>query len=68
MSCYMHVFRINFLYLPCSAQLSMFRMERRSENTLIIIIVVVVIIIIIIIVSSCHSIARPHHPVQAVIM
>ena len=43
-----------FCICPCSAQLSMFHMERRSRNMLIIIIIIVIITIIII-VMFCFS-------------
>ena len=39
-----------FCICPCSAQLSMFHMERRSRNTLIIIIIIIIVINIIIII------------------
>ena len=35
---------LHFCICPCSAQLSMFHMERRSRNTLIIIIIIITII------------------------
>ena len=41
-------------FYTCSAQLSMFHMQRHSRNTLIIIINIIVIIIIIIIIMSCQ--------------
>ena len=37
--------RFLFLYFTCSAQLSMFHMEKRSRDTLIIIIIIIIIII-----------------------
>ena len=40
---YMHAFSF-FFFCTCSAQLSMFHMERRSRNTLIIIIIIIAVI------------------------
>ena len=37
--------RFYFCIFTCSAQLSMFHMEKRSRNTLIIIIIIIIIII-----------------------
>ena len=42
-----------FCICTCSAQLSMFLMERRSRNTLIIIVIIIIIIINIIIYTAC---------------
>ena len=41
--------RFRFLYFTCSAQWSMFHMEKRSRNTLIIIIIIIIIVVIVII-------------------
>ena len=50
LSVFMHV--LYFCICTCSAQFSMFHMERRSRNTLIIIIIIIIIIVIIIIIIS----------------
>ena len=42
---------LHFCICTCSAQLSMFHMERRPGSTLIIVVVVIIIIIIIIIIQ-----------------
>ena len=41
---------LHFCLCPCSAQLSMFHMERRCRNTLIIVIIVVILVLLLVII------------------